>query len=68
MAPRAAATCRTSQYFQHLTPRAYWKSYLRLPLVTRPVALFRAARDTTKSQSFVIGGLKLFRLAPRINR
>ncbi|MGH6846707.1 MAG: hypothetical protein ACREC0_04490 [Methylocella sp.] len=44
------------------TPR---KSYLKLPLVMCPVASFRAGNGTTKSQFFVIGGLKLFRLAPR---
>ena len=30
-------------------PRAYWKGYLRLPLVTRPIELFPATSESEKA-------------------
>jgi hypothetical protein len=35
-------------------PRAYWKGYLKLSLVTCPVALYPASRQSEKTHSAVV--------------
>src|SRR4029079_5420369 len=40
--------CRVLRIFAPMAPRAYWKGFLRLSLVTCPVALYPATSDADK--------------------
>src|SRR5260370_17245831 len=60
-----SARCTTTKEFD-MAPRAYWKGYLRLSVVTCPIELFPATSQSEKTHFHLINTEAGHRLRPQM--